>query len=117
MADDLCLRLLENPNKKEVLSWLRAGRMQGCTLGELATTDASIKLAEEIYKAGAIEVTAVEIDGEAGQFQNTGKLVIKLSDDKQARERIFSWNAKNAESLGFDADKDSGQKYLYVSLD
>jgi len=117
MADDLCLRLLESPNKQEVLSWLKAGRAQGCTLGELATTDESIKLAQEIYNVGAVEVTAVGIDGDPGQFQNTGELVVKLPDDKAARKTIFSWNAKNAEALGFDADEDTGQKYLFVSLD
>ena len=117
-GDAFCLRLLNDPMKREVLEWLNSGKEKGYTLGELPTTIESIRLAEQIYDAGATYVTAVEINqGINGSQQNTGRLVITLPEDPQARRDVFRWNEQSAADLGFDADEDTGQRYLFVMLD
>src|SRR6267142_3803260 len=108
--------LLESPKTKEVLEWLEGDPDQR-TLGELPTTEASLSLANELYKLGADRVTAVEITTYDSGEENTGKLIISLSGDQIARAKIFAWNAKHARKMGFDPDVDAGQKHLLVMLD
>jgi hypothetical protein len=97
---------------------LRAGSKSDFrSVGEHETREESIAVIQEIYDAGAEEVLAVEIDDYPDEGQNTGKPVIKLPDDAAARQRVFAWTAKVAESQGFNAEQDSGQSYLFVMLD
>ena len=118
MSDAFVERFLDSPNTKEALSWLRAASESDFrSVGEHETTEESIALIEEVYDAGAAEVLAVEIDEYPDEGQNTGKLVIKLPDDTNARQRVFAWVGEIAQSQGFDAEQDSGQSYLFVMLD
>lgn len=123
MSDEFCQQFLGDPNTREVLAWLR-GKPEGelfRTLGELGSTEESIALAQEIYDAGAVEVLAVEIDDydedDDGGGQNTGKLVVKLPDQPNARKRVFAWVNANSQSHGFDPEPDTGQNYLFTMLD
>src|SRR6187200_33440 len=118
MSDEFVQRFLVSDDTREVLKWLR-GAPDGelYSLGELGTTEESVALAQEIYDAGAVEVLAVEIDDYPGEGQNSGKLVIKLSDKPENRKGVFAWAAANAESLGFDPEVDTGQRYLFSMLD
>jgi hypothetical protein len=110
-------KFLDNPNKQEVIAWLDkdVDENYAVTLGEMAVTE-SYDFAQKIYEYGAVEVIAVEIDSYP-DGENTGKLLIVLPDDFEKRKTLFVWNAKNAESLGFESDKDFGQEYLFVRLD
>jgi|ERR1700733_472468 hypothetical protein len=117
MSDEFCKKFLRDPNTKEVLGWLKGGSGEDFrSLGELATNEESIALAKEAYDAGAVEVFAVEID-EYPEGQNTGKLVLKLPDDPEARQRVCAWCGRIAQEQGFDPEKDTGQSYLFVMLD
>jgi hypothetical protein len=117
MSDGFCQKFLDDPSTQEVLAWLRAGSSEDFrSLGELATTEESIALAMEAYQAGAAKVFAVEID-EYPEGQNTGKLVIKLPADADARRRALGWAGAIAQEQGFEAEKDNGQSYLFVMLD
>jgi hypothetical protein len=58
----------------------------------------------------------VDIDRE-DDMENTGKLLIELPDDSTDRESVLAIAAKIAESQGFDAEPDTGQKYVFVMLD
>jgi hypothetical protein len=49
--------------------------------------------------------------------ENSGKLVIKLSDKATDREMVLGIAGKIAESQGFTADPDTGQRYVFVMLD
>ena len=117
MSDEFVQPLLDASDTKEALSWLRAGNERDFrSIGELETNEESISLIELIYRAGATEVFAVEID-EFPEGQNTGKLVVKLPDDTAARRRLFDWAGTIAEQQGFDPEVDSGQQYLFLMLD
>lgn len=101
--------------KAEALHWLESSKGKN-TLGELSSTQESIDLVKAIYAAGAEAVIAIEIDDYDGE-QNTGKLIIKLPKDKALRDRVFEWHGKQAESTGFDAERDIGQSHLFSMLD
>ena len=101
--------------KAEALNWLQNSG-GGNTLGELDSTEESVALVAAIYAAGAEEVIAIEIDDYDGA-QNTGKLLIKLPQDEAARRSVFAWHDWQAESMGFDAEPDMGQSYLFSMLD
>jgi hypothetical protein len=119
MGDEFVQQFLGAPDTREVLEWLRS-KPEGelCrSLGESGSTEDSIALAQEIYDAGAVEVLAVEIDDYEGEGQNTGRLVIKLPDEPDARKRVFAWAGAIAESHGFDPDIDTGQCYIFSMLD
>ena len=125
LGEGITRKLLADPNRQEVLTWLRgAAEGEHRTLGILADTSRSIALAEEIYRAGASEVWAVDIRSSVREYidcaerhQNTGKLVLKLPDDPELRRRVFEWERRQANALGLEGRKDEGQQYLFVPLD
>lgn len=125
LGDRITRKLLADPNRQEVLTWLRgAGEGEHRTLGILADTQRSIALAEEIYRAGASEVWAVEIESSVREYvdgterhQGTGKLVLKLPADPELRRRVFEWERRHANALGLEGRRDEGQEYLFVPLD
>ena len=88
-SDSFCRELLETGGPQEVDKWIHEGKN---TLGELGR-DESISLADGIYKAVAPHVYAVEIE-------NTGKLIIELSDDAAARKRAFRLGWQNCSRAG-----------------
>ncbi len=108
---------LGGPNDQEVIAWLKGGTDNDFrSLGELTTNEESTTFAEQIYIAGAAEVVAVEID-KYPEGQNTGKLVIRLPDDTDARRAVFEWLGDIGSEQGFDPEKDNGQAHLFVMLD
>lgn len=110
-------KLLADPAKEELISWLRAGTKEAPrTLGELRSPADSLKLALRIYGAGPKKIWAVEIQ-KGAEFQNTGRLVVVLPEAKAARAAVF--NVVNALSAkqGFDPTPDWGQKHALVMLD
>jgi len=112
-------RLISALNAKEAREWLQSGRKRGFTLGELDSTEESLALVEKAYAAGAVRVTAVEIDvyADMGGCQNTGKLVVTLPDAPSERAEVLAWAGEIAEEQGFDAATDDGQRYVFVMLD
>jgi hypothetical protein len=110
-------KFLDSPNKQEVLAWLDkvVDENYQITLGEMDVNE-SYDFAQKIYECGAVEVLAIEIDNYS-DGENTGKLLIVLPNDIEKRKTLFAWNAHNAESLGFESEKDFGQEYLFVMLD
>jgi hypothetical protein len=109
--------LLKSPRSKEALEWLRGGLPGSRTLGELPDTGESISLVTELYALGATKVTAVEIDIYDTGEENTGKIIISLPKEKAKRANLFEWSSERAEEMGFDPDRDVGQKHIFVMLD
>jgi len=114
-----CESLISASNAKEAREWLQSGRKRTFTLGELASTEESLALVEKVYAAGAVRVTAVEIDEypDMGGCQNTGKLVIELPDAPSKRTKVLAWASEIAEKQGFDALSDTGERYVFLMLD
>ena len=117
MTEDFIKQFLGASDTQEALGWLRGGSEANFrSIGELETNEESIELVELIYRAGATEVLAVEID-EFTEGQNTGKLVIRLPDTVAQRQRLFEWAGTLAEQQGLDPEPDTGQQYLFLMLD
>ena len=111
-------KLLGKPNKAEALSWLsEASHESFRSVGELESNEVSLNLIQEIYKAGAVEVIAVEIDKYPDGGENTGKLVIEMPQQAEARKRVLEWCNKVGEDQGFDPSEDYGQRFEFVMLD
>ena len=108
---------LADPQTKEALQWLKEGPTLDRTLGELPTREASVKLVEKLYALGALKVWAVRIESSDPAEGNTGKLLIGLPMEKQSRQKLFRWAAKEARRHGFDPETDTGQQHLFVMLD
>ena len=115
--------LISTPNAKEARQWIRTCRKRGfamVTLGKLDSMDESLALVEEGYAAGAVRVTAVEIEDYPdimGGMQTTSRLVVTLPDAPAKRVKTLAWAGKVAEEQGFDAETDIGQRYLFLFFD
>lgn len=117
LSERITRKLQSNPEKEELLSWLAAGtRSAPRTLGELRSAADSLKLAREIYQAGAKEIWAVEIQ-KAPDFQNTGRLVVVLPEAGDRRAAVFEVINKLVVKLGFYPTPDFGQAHTLLILD
>ena len=118
-------RFLGDPARQEALSWVRAeGEAEQRTLGVLPDADSSASFVEEVYRAGAERVWAVDIRASVRSYadgdvscQNSGKLLVELPTEPQRRQSVFRWEAKQARSLGFEGRRDTGQTHLLILLD
>lgn len=120
LAEDekLIEELLAKPNKAEALSWLDESTDESYrTVGELETNEQSIDLIDQAYKAGAVEVIAVDIDEYPDGRQNTGRLVVVLPDVHELRKQVFAWCENQANRLALTAGEDVGQRHVFVMLD
>ena len=85
-------------------------------LGEM-DTETSIALVTHLHDLGAPAVLAVEIETMLGSDQQTSnQLIVRLPSDPQLRAQLFTFGGQQAREQGFDAEKDSGQQYLYLLL-
>lgn len=114
----LIRRLMKKPSKEEALEWLaESGRERRRTLGEFTSATKSKVLVTGIYGAGATKVLAVDIKADSKGNQRTGKLIVALPKNAEARETIFKWCKKQGNALGFSPERDGGEKYLFLLLD
>ena len=110
--------LLANPNRAEAHSWLEECSDESFrNVGELESNEKSLDLIQEIYRAGALEVIAVEIDKYPDGGENTGKLVIVMPKEPNKRRKVLGWCSKISEDHGFAAHEDFGQQHEFVMLD
>ncbi|MCR9120064.1 MAG: hypothetical protein NXI22_24265 [bacterium] len=115
--EDFIQQCLDSPNAEEAREWLNGASEENFrNLGELSSTEESLQLVDEIYAAGAVKVFAVDIDREE-EDENSGKLVIELSDDQAEREATLAIAGKLAIVQGFEAEPDTGQRHVFVTLD
>jgi hypothetical protein len=120
-SDELLSRFLSNPSQAEALAWLKTDDGIFRNVGELdfqgGSNEESVALVQEIYKAGAKKVLAVEIDDYGKDGQNTGTLVVELPENPFLRKRVLDWDTDWQKSKGFSGESDCGQKYIFVKLD
>jgi len=115
--------LISIPTSKEARQWFRTCRKRGIavvTLGKFDSMEKSLALIEDGYAAGAVRVTAVEIEDYpdiAGGMQTTSRLVVTLPDDPVKRASALAWAGKVAEDQGFDPETDMGQRYVFLFFD
>jgi len=114
--DQLVAKLLQDPHKEDALKWLRADDKR--TIGNCKTNQDSIEFVKGLGDLGVTDVVAVRIraSGSAGGHRS-GKLVVKLPSEPEARTRIFDWCKHQGDSLGFSPDPDKGESHLFLLLD
>ena len=117
VSDDLPLELLKGPAVREALAWLEESCEPSRSLGEGTTQASSLRLVKKLYSLGAVNVHAVEIDGEPQDDQNAGKLVVELPQEAASRKRLLQYSGRLARKLGFEPDHDTGQRYVFLMLD
>lgn len=110
---ELELLLAAGPHA-EALAWLKNSN---AILGEGLVDDDAIEFIEQFYNAGAEEVIAIEIDKDSDGEENTGKLVVKLPSATNRRSKVLRICNKLNKQLGFEAERDVGQQYIFVMLD
>jgi hypothetical protein len=117
LADEIATKLLAGPEVREALSWLAESKRPTRSLGEDLGQSGSLRLVKKLYALGAVKVHAVEIDGAPYDHQNSGRLVLELPADSSHRKAILRYCARWARKLGFDPDREGGQRYMLLMLD
>jgi hypothetical protein len=122
--DALPIKLLGHPTATEARAWLALEDGVSRTLGQSDSVSLCRAFVEELYAAGAIRVTATEMDryeldelDGVTYHENTGRLVVELPVDPARRKKLFRVEAKVARGVGFDPTDDVGQRYLFLMLD
>jgi len=117
--DQLIARLLKDSAKMEAGEWIESGGdEQGRTIGSCKTKQDSLNLIQEIYRAGAVKVIAVNIQRRPkSSGEHVGKLVVELPQDSNRRKTIFEWCKGQGESLGYSPEIDQGESHLFLLLD
>lgn len=71
---------------------------------------------DEFYAAGTKQVLIADIEEHEGKQYGNALLVV-LPDDQAARAKLFKLNETVGAAYDEDPVSDSGQKYIYITLD
>ena len=116
-GDAYLTQLLQNsPHQHEALSWLQRKDGKERTIGESSEdmdAPASLRFVQDLYKRGATQVTAIDIESNA-HMESTSTLIIKLPAEAGERAAVFQVEAKIAQQGGTDPEPDQGQQYIML---
>lgn len=115
--DGFVSELLASKDIHEALSWLTESNVPERSLGEAQGREASITLVKSLYQLGAKNVWVFDIDGDLDEEQNSGQLIVELSQDRNERHKLLVKCAEIGAAQGFDAEPDTGQRYTLLMLD
>ena len=115
--DAFVSELLASKDIQEALSWLTESNVPERSLGEAQEREASIALVKSLYQLGAKNVWVFDIDGDLDEEQNSGRLIVELSEDRNERHKLLLKCAEIGAAQGFDAEPDTGQRYPLLMLD
>ena len=106
--------LQKTPHKQEALSWLKQGDSKERTIGDgEQDAAASLRLVQDLYRHGALEVIAVDIDVDT-HLETTSTLIVRLPAEAAARQAVFRDEAEAGRAGGFEASADEGQSYVML---
>lgn len=110
--------LLEKPNRCEARKWLRQEDRTIRSLGRFKSEGDAAKFVEELYRAGAAEVTVAEIYSNKAGNQFADCLLVRLPQNPAKRGTIRGVSAQlQKRELGaVEPTEDIGESYLYLSL-
>ncbi len=102
---------------RDALQWLRESphRMPR-TLGELGSSEESIKLVQEFLNEGAARVLVLNIDVE-DEIENSATLLIELPKNGPARRRALDYYNEQIQFQGLSPVKDMSQQFVQLRLD
>ncbi len=116
-VDPFFKKLFENNQMTDAYAWLTQPGVPERTLGECTRPEDSIEMVKVFLDMGAVNIWTYDIEGEADEEQNSGKLVIELPNDPEQRKNILDKCGEIAQESGFDPEPDTGQKYTFLLLD
>ncbi len=113
-ADAFCLNLLATKEHREARAWLaEASATSLRTIGEQSPRD-SRTIVDALYRDGAVDVQAVDIDQDPRLGETTNVLVVKLPAEAELRAKLFKHEGRIARSNGFDPQGDTGQTLMFL---
>ncbi len=113
-ADRECRKLIADHGNREALGWLQESKPKNIrTLGEQSPSE-SLRIAQDLYDAGAVKVLAVKIDSEPGVGETTNIVCVEMPVGLDSRQRLFKIEVQQASDAGFDPVSDDGQTYLFL---
>lgn len=112
--DAFCRNLLATKEHREAREWLTEGP-DGAprTIGEQSAAD-SRAIVDALYRDGAVDVQAVDIDRHPALGETTNILIVTLPADPGQRAKLFAYEARIARSEGFDPEGDQGQRLMFL---
>ncbi len=116
-ADDGLVKGLLSTYCEEAFAWLLGGQ-EGFSrnLGDMDWHE-SIDFVRKLYDKGATRVIAAEIEQMPGTTeQTTNLLLVQLPSLPKDRKKLFAIGKRHAESQGFEAERDRGQRFLFFKL-
>ena len=117
--DAYCTKLISMTDSEDLFEWIKEQNDIEKTLGELSTQVESESLAYEFVSMGVTEIWVVEIERASEDYkrENSGKLCIKLPNNKFQRNETIEKINEMLNEQGFDEIPDAGQEYAYLPLD
>lgn len=110
--------LLRTRGKKEALDWLSTAPAGVTRAFGALTPDASVALAQQLYRMGAEKVYAAKIGSNAnGKYESTETLICALPSDPAGRKQIFQWDDERVREFGVEGVKDTGQTHILIWFD
>jgi hypothetical protein len=112
--DRFCRTMLATDPHREARAWLAESK-QGDerNLGEKAVPD-SRQIVETLYRLGATDVQAIDVQRQPGWGESTNRLIVALPDDPGRRRELLAYGEELASSQGFDGVPDEGQRYMFL---
>ncbi|HUA67777.1 MAG TPA: hypothetical protein VMA13_04450 [Candidatus Saccharimonadales bacterium] len=110
--------LLKRRNCSEARAWLNASHGTARSLGRFKKATDALKLVEELYQAGAINVIVPDIyHGKHGE-QFADALLVQLPKSPKARKAVrMACEKLRSRKLGaIEPDKDIGETHLFLSM-
>ena len=120
LNDSTCARILEQLETHDAIDWLKAPTSSKDTTGG-TSTETALALALKFQELGASRLTvhgggSLKTEREDSSILVESGMVIQLPADPRQRLAIFRLYAKQNRSLGYAANGDQGQKYLFIRL-
>ena len=121
--DATIVALLAKPGAKEALSWLEAAPSGSRTIGggeKEYDHDDALKLVRELYRRGAVKVTAINVvidrDEHDREIQYTDTLIVELPEKPESRKSLFDLDKQEVQEE-YDPAVEAGQRYFMMWWD
>lgn len=121
--DEKMKALIAQPGAMEALSWLEKAPSGSRTVGggeKEYDHAAALGLVKELYRRGAVKVTAVRIvvdkDTAGREAQYTDTLIVELPERRESRQLLFDLDAREVQA-DYRPATEQGQKYFMMWWD
>jgi hypothetical protein len=110
-------KMLQQASTREAKAWLAEGRENDYSFGEAIGYTEAVEMVDELYSLGAVKVYVAKIEGEIGEPQNAGRLLVELPQVPRKRKKVLAYCDVLGAEQGFERSRDVGQGFTIVMLD